>query len=379
MGQVEAWTTLVAPSSSRHPSDLLVRAARLEADGWDGATVVDSQCLMGDAFSMLSLAASATSRLKFGTGTSNPLTRHPSVLANAAATVHALSDGRMSLGLGRGDSALAYIGAPPVPVRYFARALAMIQNYLKGIGTPASEAAELLGATPLGPDGTAAGHMPELTKLQWLPDDLPPVTVEVAASGPKVISVAARYADCISFSVGADVARLKWALSVAREELDRSGRDPGSIRFGAYIPLYPHHDLTFARELSLGMVAAHSRFSVMNKKVVGPASESQRENLARVAESYDMNKHGQATGGHAEALSAEYIDQFAIVGDPQRCVDRIGELVDLGIERFHFWTADTNGRAGESYTLAVEEILSRVPNRSGPPAAASAAPVSSPG
>ncbi|MDT2008021.1 LLM class flavin-dependent oxidoreductase [Rhodococcus opacus] len=365
---VEAWTTLVSPSSSRDPRDLAARAARLEADGWDGATLVDSQCLMGDAFSILTLAAVSTTNLKLGTGTSNPVTRHPSVLANLAATVQVISEGRMSLGLGRGDSALAYIGARPATVATFDRALAMVQAYLRGTGVPLLESASMLAGARTGLDEVAIAHAPEVSKLEWLPDDFPAVEVEVAASGPKVIAAAARHADCISFALGANTERLKWGMAVAREEMERAGRDPATVRFGAYVPLYPHPDIDVARELSQGIVTSHSRFSVMNKAIAGPVSESQRANLTRIAATYDMTKHGDAAGSHSQVLDADYIDGFALVGDPDRCAERICELVDIGIERFNFWTADTEGKAGESYDLAVSAVLPKVPNRMPNPA-----------
>jgi len=54
--------------------------------------------------------AAATERLKLCTGVSNPLTRHNAVAAACAATLQAISGGRAVLGIGRGDSALAYLG-----------------------------------------------------------------------------------------------------------------------------------------------------------------------------------------------------------------------------------------------------------------------------
>jgi 5,10-methylenetetrahydromethanopterin reductase len=157
-------------------------------------------------------------------------------------------------------------------------------------------------------------------------------------------------------------------MAVAREEMERAGRDPATVRFGAYVPLYPHPDIDVARELSQGIVTSHSRFSVMNKAIAGPVSESQRANLTRIAATYDMTKHGDAAGSHSQVLDADYIDGFALVGDPDRCAERICELVDIGIERFNFWTADTEGKAGESYNLAVSAVLPKVPNRMPNPA-----------
>ena len=122
---IELWTSLVAPGSSQEPRGIAARAVRLEADGWSGAVFSDSQLLAAEAFSVLMLCAQVTQRLKLGTGTSNPATRHPSVIASATAAVQVVSNGRMSLSVGRGDSSLAYIGAPPVPLAYFERAVAM--------------------------------------------------------------------------------------------------------------------------------------------------------------------------------------------------------------------------------------------------------------
>ena len=355
----EVWTCLTA-SNAREPRAIAARARRLEADGWSGAVCVDSQLLAPETFSALTLCATATTRLKLGTGTSNPATRHPSVIAAAAAAVQIVSNGRMSLGIGRGDSSLAYIGASPVPLEFFERAIAMLQTYLRGEGVPIEDAAAMLRNAPAGFKNLAMGSAPESSKLTWLPKDYVKPELDVAATGPKVIALAARHADCISFAVGANVERLKWSINEARQEMERVGRDPASLRFGAYIPFYPHPDQAYARQLAQGLVASMGRFSIMNKKVAGPVSEHERANLERVASTYDMGKHGDSGSRQSQAVDADFIDQFGLVGDPQRCADRILEIIDLGIDKLVLWTADTEGRPGESYQLAAHEVLPKV-------------------
>ena len=81
------------------PGRTIALAQMAEADGWDGLAFTDSQSLTGDVFSALSLAAHATSRLKLASGTTNPTTRHPAVVASAIATVQVESEGRAVLGL----------------------------------------------------------------------------------------------------------------------------------------------------------------------------------------------------------------------------------------------------------------------------------------
>ena len=207
-------------------------------------------------------------------------------------------------------------------------------------------------------DKLAIASAPEDSRLAWLPADFPKPEVEVAATGPKVIAAAARHADCISFAVGADVERLKWAIGIAREEVKKAGRDPADVRLGAYIPLYPHRNMEVARQLAQGMVASQSRFSIMNKKVVGPVTEAQREVLEKVASSYDMRSHGSGAAKQSQAVDADFIDTFALVGEPARCVDRLAEIIELGLDRVNLWTAvSTEGEAAESYRLAAERVL----------------------
>src|SRR5579863_2271206 len=88
-------------------------AQQVEAAGWDGQTFMDSQCLSGDPWVLMGAWAVATKRLKLALGVTNTLTRHPAVTAAAAAMVQAISGGRASLGIGRGDSALAHLGYAP--------------------------------------------------------------------------------------------------------------------------------------------------------------------------------------------------------------------------------------------------------------------------
>jgi 5,10-methylenetetrahydromethanopterin reductase len=46
-----------------------------------------------------------------------------------------------------------------------------------------------------------------------------------------------------------------------------------------------------------------------------------------------MKEHGRGDSQQTSAVTPEFIDRFAIVGDPARCVDRLEELKDLGLDR----------------------------------------------
>ncbi len=85
-------------------------ARTVEAEGWDGQMFMDSQCLSADPYAQMGVWACSTERIRMSTGVTNPLTRNLAVTAGAAATIQAISGGRAVLGIGRGDSALAYLG-----------------------------------------------------------------------------------------------------------------------------------------------------------------------------------------------------------------------------------------------------------------------------
>ena len=51
----------------------------------------------------MALLAKATTRMKLGQMVANPATRDPTLLASSYATLHDISNGRIIMGVGRGD------------------------------------------------------------------------------------------------------------------------------------------------------------------------------------------------------------------------------------------------------------------------------------
>ena len=103
-----------------------------ESHGFEYAWTYDSHVLWQESMPTLALAADQTSTIKLGHMVTNPGTREPTVLASAYATLHDISDGRMVMGIGRGDSTRRYIGQQPVRVAEFERSLAMIRDFMNG-------------------------------------------------------------------------------------------------------------------------------------------------------------------------------------------------------------------------------------------------------
>lgn len=172
------------------PKQLVRNAVRAEDVGYDFLVSSDhyfpwlsAQGHSPYAWSVLGAVAQATERIPFMTYVTCPLFRyHPAVVAQKAATLSLLSDGRFTLGLGAGENLNEHVvggGWPSVDVRHemFAEALEIITGLFKG------------------------GHLTfrgqhfdvESAKLWDLPD--PPTPIGIAVSGRQSCSLAGEYAD----------------------------------------------------------------------------------------------------------------------------------------------------------------------------------------
>ena len=324
---VEIWS-----AGAGSPARIGDTARRLEDEGWDGLALVDSQNLAPDPYVLLGLAAAATSTLKLATGVTNPLTRHPAAAAAVAATVQAASRGRFVLGIGRGDSSLAHLGLAPASPRAFEHYLTRLQGYLSGEEVPfetEADGADVAAAS----DRLALAGGPAGSQIRWIAASaragLPKVPVDVAATGPKVIAIAARRADRVSFAVGASAARIGWAIDRYRQA---QGGGPGA-EVGAYVPVLAHPDRDTARRHISGGVASFARFSVMHGNVTGPTDERSRVALEAVHDAYDMNHHFSHGSPQSQGLPPEVVDEFGIAGPPDYCIERLQELTKLGLTK----------------------------------------------
>ena len=323
---MQLWMTTVASARGAQRT-----AQQVEAAGWDGMLVVDSQNLSGDPYVSLALAATVTKRIGLGTGVTNSVTRHAAATATAITSVNRVSDGRAVLGIGRGDSALAHLGRAPARLAQFDRYLRQLQIYLKGesvsfddIDIPHDVAPPL--------SGLHLHDAPPASRIAWIAGGAK-VPVESAASGPKVIAISALHADRVMFTLGADVGRLKWGIELAKKTRRDAGLDPDAIAFGAFVNLGCHTDIDAARNLVRGGLTTYARFSVMHGKANGPVSSGDAAVLDALRTNYDMKAHTRGDSRQATTLTDDFVDRFAIVGSPQRCIERLNELKALGLDK----------------------------------------------
>ena len=105
---------------------------RIEAAGFDGAGILDSQLLARDTFVILGQAAAHTRSLLLFPAVSNPFTRHPSVLAGAIQTVEEMAPGRVKFVIGTGYTSASTIGRKPATLADMRTCILQKRTLLQG-------------------------------------------------------------------------------------------------------------------------------------------------------------------------------------------------------------------------------------------------------
>src|SRR5882724_13574119 len=155
------------------PMPRLIRLIQeVEAAGFDGAGILDSQMISRDTFVVLGQAAASTSRLTLFPAVTNPFTRDASVLAGAIQTVEELAPGRVKLIIGTGYTSAITIGRKPATLAEMRACIGTVRGLLAG--------------KTVDFDGTPG-------RLAFSSGRRIPVIM--AASGPKAIEVAGEIAD----------------------------------------------------------------------------------------------------------------------------------------------------------------------------------------
>lgn len=286
-------------------------AGQLEALGYDAVLFADSQNRAPEVWTALGAASCETSRALIGTGVTNTVTRDPAVLASAATALQLLSEGRAVLAIGRGDSAAHFIGRKPERVADFEAKLNVLRQYLR--------------------EGRAQRGDLE-SPMEWtaLAADYGPVPIELVPSGPRMTALAARLADRISFAVGADPEYISTFLEHARAEIAAAGRDPDSVKFGAWVNVVLNDDRATALDAVRGTTGIWARFSLMRPDRDALPGPLQR--ALGMLERYDMNSFGTGSATDQASMPDEFVDWFAVAGNADHVRRRLDAIADLGLD-----------------------------------------------
>jgi probable F420-dependent oxidoreductase len=307
--------TLMPDPPYRRFIDLMQLA---EQQGFDIGWTYDSHVLWQESIPTLALAAKATSTIQLGHMVTNPGTREPTVLASAYATLQDISDGRMVMGIGRGDSARRYIGQDPVPIRRFEEALAMIKPFMNGDKVQWNDR--------------------EL-ELAWVRPELPDIEMHVAGYGPKALAVAGRTGDGVIIQL-ADPDIIQWIMATARAAAEEAGRDPAALKCIVSAPSHITDDLAAARDQVRwfpAMVSNHVRDLIRRYGADGSVVPRALTDYVPDETGYDYDEHSRVGAKHGAFVTDEICDRFCVLGTPEQAVAKLTELEAIGVDHFNVY------------------------------------------
>ncbi len=294
----------------------VVRAKLSEEMGFDIHGFSENHSRATDCFGEMRDAARETSRIRLAAGPVNFVTRHPGVVAAGIVPIQILSGGRAICGVASGDSAVAAAGRTRQRIDHMERDLGYLQTFLNnGVVTyPGGQTARLEWA-----DDLTWSHLP----------------IQMACSGPRSIALAARVADRVCLGIGTNDGHVKWALDVIDRSLAASERHRDEIRVGLFAPL------AITKNRTSGRAMIRTRVSAFAHMQSGGDLSHQPEILRKVTSvlrhSYDYSFHRPDAGPdnpNSDLCDEEFGDWMGIGGPASYATERLGQLVELGIDFF---------------------------------------------
>jgi probable F420-dependent oxidoreductase len=288
-----------------------------EEHGFEYGWTYDSHILWQESYATLTLAADRTERIKLGHFVTNPGIRDPTVLASWYATLQDVSNGRMVMGIGRGDSSRRVVGLKPVKVADFEARCAMVKELMNGRPVTWNEKELQLG---------------------WVRPELSDIEMWIAGYGPKALAVAGRVGDGVIIQL-ADPQIIQWIMATARAAAEEAGRDPNALKCIVGAPSMIGGDIAKARDQVRWFPAMVSNHVMDLIEKYGWESEipSALTDYVKARKFYDYKDHSRVGAAHGEFVTDEICDRFCVLGTPEQAKEKLRELESVGVDQFNVY------------------------------------------
>ena len=287
-----------------------------EADslGYELLGYGDTQCLLPELNVALAATAGVTSRALLAPTVSNPVTRHPAVVASAFGGLQQIAEGRARYCVGTGDSAMSLIGERAARVDDLREHTLAVRALLTG------EEAQWRGRS---------------FRFEW---PTPPVPVWIAAEGPRMLALAGEIGDGVLMGNGLTEEVVRDNLGRVAAAATAAGRDPADVEpwFFAKIYLCESEEQAWTElAWTLAATAHHAFAHRLDDRFVPPELH---EPIRRLVSGYVGREHNGLA--HPPVQNAALVTdnglteflgrRFLIAGTPAQVRDRIEELASWG-------------------------------------------------
>ena len=295
--------------------------AGCESAGFSGVGIHDHQHSGRDVYLTLALAAERTSTLNLFPATSNPVTRHPMVLASLAHTLEEIAPGRIRLTVGPGFLSVGTIGRPRASLETMRQAISTIRRLLRG------ERLHFNGAE------TRLGNVSEK-----------PTPVYMTAAGPRMMELAGEVADGAMMLVGLHPK----SVAAARKRLEigaqRAGRDLKDFETVFITPTTVSEDGEEARRWPQQLFQPGQSYLTYPSKA----------NLFWLREAGIDLSDDVMPEQISDEMAERICDAFGLFGTPQQCLDQLKRAAtESGVN--HVFIFPTHTREG-GYDMPQPEV-----------------------
>ena len=232
------YTLAGAPKS---PRDMFQELRDAEDMGL-GTAFISERFNIKEAGALTGAAIGATSNINIVTGATNHTTRHPIVSASWASTLHIMSEGRFSLGLGRGIDAMFNAFGMPLATTDSMEQFALLMRRLWK-GETVLNYADLTGTYPV---------------LRLDPAFDLDIPLSITAFGPKTLEMAGRAYDNVILHTFFTDETTERAVQTVKKSAEQAGRDPSTVKvWSCLATIGDHIDPALRLKKTVGRLATY--------------------------------------------------------------------------------------------------------------------------
>jgi probable F420-dependent oxidoreductase len=311
------YTLAGAPKS---PRDMLGELAHAERLGI-GTAFISERFNIKEA-GALTGAACAVSNLNIITAATNHTTRHPVVTASWASTLHLLSEGRFSLGIGRGIDAMFKAFGMPLATTESMESFALLMRRL------------WKGETVLGYEDIT-GKYPVLRLDPAFDLDIP---LSITAFGPKTLELGGRCFDNVILHTFFTDETTACAVRTVKESAEKAGRDPSTVKvWSCFATIGDHlpHDLRIKKTVGRLATYLQAYGDLMVRTNNWDPKVLQRFREDEFVRSFPGALDAKATTAELERVAPLIPGEWlapAATGTPEQCVAAVRNQFALGCD-----------------------------------------------
>lgn len=312
---------LLAGAGGEGPAVLVDEARRGEELGF-GTAFISERWNVKEAASLTGAACAVTERMQIATAATNHNTRHPLITGSWATTMHRLSGGRFTLGIGRGIAAIyGAFGIPAVTTAQMADFAQVMRRLWHG---------EVI----FNHDGPI-GKYPILALDTDFDED---IRLALVAFGPNTLRLGGRLFDDVILHTYFTPETLERCVRTVKEAAEQAGRDPDDVRVWSCFATVGDH---LSEELRLKKTVARLATYLQGYGDLMVSTNGwdptvlQRFRADPVVQSIGGGIDQKATAGQIEHIATLIPQDWlepAATGSPGQCVDRIRQEFDHGAD-----------------------------------------------